>query len=748
LTHTVIAMRTSTRFTSRSCFSYLPLLLLLCLMLVATARTSAQQRPLAPEQTDDVMRISTDLIQTDVMVFDRQGKFVDGLKPEQFELRVDGKPQAISFFERITAGRGEEDALLAAARGGTRVSTTQPDVAAKPLDRGRIIFFYLDDLHMAPDSVTRTRDSLTNFVEREMGQNDQVALITATGQLGILQQITSEKTVLLTAIKRLSYRSYDLRDSGRTPMTEFQALSIVRNNRSVIDYFVEQLAKEMGQPLQRRTARSTQPIKSAGGSTSNESRLEQMVIARARTMLEQANLVANNTLSTLEKLIRAAAPIPGRKLLFFISDGFFINEQTSQTSQKLPQISDAAARSGTVIYSIEARGLTSGLIPASEKLAYDYTDRLQAVETSAVTEAQQPLHKLAVDTGGRALLDTNAIAPGLSKALSETSIYYLLAWRPQHPEQNGGKFQRIEVSVKGQSDLMVRVRSGFLSEQPASASKRDASKGKSAKQKAEDSDLLTAIQSLYPKRALPTSLSIGYTNAATELLLTASVEVDGSVLSRGAPVGEQKSNVDLVGVLIDDRGKTVSQFEQRLTIDPSRMTTEQQRHLVYSHQMRVAPGLYQMRIATRDNQTARTGSASQWIEVPDLTRGGLSLGSLFIGEVLASNGGAQQQALINVNRRFARSSRLLFQTYIYNAMRGGAAPDVALQVQVFRDDQPVVTVPLRKVTADGVADLTRIPYEDDFALDGLPIGRYVLQVTAIDRSAKASASQRISFEVE
>ena len=741
-------MRTSTPITSRSCFSYL--LLLLPLMLLAPAPALAQPRPLASEQTDDVIRISTELIQTDVMVFDRQGKFVDGLKPEQFELRVDNKPQAISFFERITAGRGEEDALLAAARGRARASTTtQPESGVKPLDRGRIIFFYLDDLHMANDSVARTREAVTRFVEQQMGQNDQVALITSTGQLGILQQLTSEKAVLLTAIKRLSYRAYDLRDTGRTPMTEYQALSVLRNNRAVIDYFVEQLAKEMGIPLQRRNARSTQPVKSAGGATSNEARLEQMVNARARTLLEQANVVSNSTLGTLEKLVRAAAPIPGRKLLFFISDGFFINELTSQTSQKLPQIADAAARSGTVIYSIEARGLGSGLIPASEKLGFDNTDRSQAVETSAVTEAQQPLHKLAVDTGGRALLDTNAIAPGLNQALSETSVYYLLAWRPEKPEQTGGKFQRLEVSVKGQPDLTVRVRSGFLSEQPASASKRDASKGKSVKQMAEDSDLVTAIQSLYPKRALPTSLSIGYTSAATGSTLITSVEVDGSVLTKDASAGDQKSNVDLVGVLLDDRGKTVSQFEQRLTIDPSRMTTEQQRHLVYSHQMSIAPGLYQVRIATRDNKTSRTGSASQWIEVPDIARGGLSLGSLFIGEVLASTGGAPQQALINVNRRFARSSRLLFQTYIYNAMRGGApAPDVALQVQVFRDDQPVVTVPLRKVLADGVADLARIPYEDDFALDGLPVGRYVLQVTAIDRAAKASASQRIRFEVE
>jgi len=704
----------------------------------------------AQDQPDDVIRISTDLVQTDVMVFDKQGKFIDGLKPEEFELRVDGKPQPIAFFERIQAGSSDEDAQLAAARGGGRVRpASQPGGAvARPLDRGRIIFFFLDDLHMAADSMMRTRDSLTQFVENNMGQNDQVALITASGQLGILQQLTGEKTILRMAIKRLYPRPYDVTDSGRTPMSEHQALLVTRNDRGVIDYFVEQLAKELNMPIPGRAMRTTQPVKIAGP-VSNQSRLEQLVVARARTVLAQASIASQSTLASLVNLIRSAGPIPGRKLLFFVSDGFFINEQTSESTQKLPQIADAAARSGLVIYSMEARGLVSGLTPASEKMAFDPTARVHVVNTAAVTEAQQPLHKLAVDTGGRALLDTNALAPGLAQALNETSAYYLLAWRPENPGQNDGKFHRIEANIKGRDDLIVRVRTGFVSD--TASSKRDSSKPKSAKQKAQDSDLLTAIQSLYPRRALPTALSVGYTNTtAAGLMLTASVQVDGSALVLNAPEGAPKSNVDVVGVLINDQGKTVSEFEQRLTLDPSKMTTAQQQRLVYSHQMRIEPGLYQVRVAARDNKSARTGSNAQWIEIPDITRGQFSLGSIFVGELLVNpgSGSAPQQALINVNRRFSRSSRLLFQTYVYNAARGSSSPDVALQVQVFRDDQPVITAPLRKVPTDGIADLKRLSYEDDFALDRLPAGRYVMQVTAIDRVAKASASQRLNFEIE
>src|SRR2546421_6204408 len=90
---------------------------LLCTLLSHT--TLAQQKSPPPaNQSEEVVRTRTELVQTDLMVFDKQGKFYDGLKPEQFELRVDKKPRTILFFERIMSGSTNEEAQLAAARGG------------------------------------------------------------------------------------------------------------------------------------------------------------------------------------------------------------------------------------------------------------------------------------------------------------------------------------------------------------------------------------------------------------------------------------------------------------------------------------------------------------------------------------------------------------------------------------------------------------------------------------------------------
>jgi hypothetical protein len=75
-------------------------------------------------------------------------------------------------------------------------------------------------------------------------------------------------------------------------------------------------------------------------------------------------------------------------------------------------------------------------------------------------------------------------------------------------------------------------------------------------------------------------------------------------------------------------------------------------------------------------------------------------------------------------------------------------PDIAVQVQILHDNQPVITTSQRKVATEGVPDLTRLAYAAEVSLEHLPPGRYVLQVTAIDRVSKTSAKQQMRFQIQ
>jgi hypothetical protein len=162
-----------------------------------------------------------------------------------------------------------------------------------------------------------------------------------------------------------------------------------------------------------------------------------------------------------------------------------------------------------------------------------------------------------------------------------------------------------------------------------------------------------------------------------------------------------------------------------------------------------------VRVAARDEKSGKVGSAYQWIEIPDLTNKKLAVSSLLLGERTAatmtnvSSPGGISPIALSASHRFRRESTLRFLIFTYNVVLSAAdqKPDVAVQVQVIRDNQPVITTALRKVNIEGVADLERLPYAAEIPLSDMLPGRYLLQVTAIDRVSKQSASRQTHFDV-
>jgi VWFA-related protein len=735
--------------------SRLHIVSLLCLVaLFSTAHAQQQDQPQKqPQQpTDDVIRINTELVQTDVTVLDKQGRFVDNLRPEQFELLVDGKPQPITFFERVKAGNTSEEMQLAAARG---VTTGRTEIV-RPLDRGRIIFFFIDDMHMAPDSLVRVRKTLLRFVEAEMGQNDQVAITSANGQVGFLQQLTDNKMVLRAAINRLKSSSQATDDREQPAMPEPMAQAIeVYNDADVLKMYMEPLLT-LG--IQFQPA-------------------ETIVRNRARRILNEAYNLSRITLATVENLTRTSGELPGRKLIFFISDGFTLNPNISDMQDRIRNITNTAAKNGVVIYSLDGRGLVAGgFSDATNNLMGgnnsqgEMTGVIARYMTKSLTATQEPLRMIAANTGGKAFVNSNSLNIGFAKAITDTSFYYLVAWRPETGTPQKDKFRQIEVRIKGRPDLNVQVRRGYYDLAPTTTAVAKTEKviekpapaksGAKAKTAAE-LELREAIGSPYPSNALPTQLGLVYMDTADKgVVMTASIQIARQFMTFNHSEDKQTAIVDLTGVVLNDNGKPVASFRDRLDIAVyfPKYVGPPRRDLVYNFQSPLKPGLYQVRVATRDSKSGRTGSALQWIEIPDLTARKLSLSSLLLGETTKDaellKGGAPNavaESLLTVDHRLPRSSKLRFMTYIYNAARGAngtAPPDITLQIQILRNDQPVVTAASRKIEPGNALDPARLPYAAEVPLEALLPGRYVLQITAIDRISKTTASQRASFEVE
>ena len=720
---------------------------LLCLASVARA-----------QEKEDVVRVETELVQTDVSVFDKSGKFVGGLGREQFELKVDGHPVPVAFFERVAGGPPKSGA---ADEGAAAKNVTK---GAGGAGRGRLVVFFIDDLHLSLDSLGRTRSALAHFLDEEMAPGDTAAFVTASGQLGFLQQFTDNKVVLRAALARLRPIPDAVRDTDHPPMSAHIAVRIANGDRDAAGFYVDEIIKGL-------------VTKKGGGRGMNSNAVFEMVKGRATNIAKGMESVTAASLGSLEQLVRVAGQIEGRKLIFFISDGFYLDgkNMASGANHRLQLVTDVAARTGSVVYSIDARGLFSPLPDATGEKAHDPTGRLDRASIGEAALSQDGLSALAGDTGGQFLKNTNYFDRWVSRVLDETSNYYRIAWRPEADEQKQGRFRRVEVGVVGRPDLTVRLHRGYLTAAARAAEEAKAAKTsgapkvdeKAARVSGVEGELRAALSAPTGRKDLPTVLSTSFVDVpGSGAVLTSSVEVAAGALDYGVD-GRQPAAVDVVGVVFNEQGKQVSTFKTRLNVAPAAQSTQSaqsaplapsaqsassgtaQPGVIYNHRAPVTPGLYQVRAAARDSRGGQVGSAAQWIEIPDLSKKRLSLSSIHLGgrEVAGGEGKGAPQIQFSVDRRFPRSSRLSFLAFVYNAS-GGAGADLAVTVRVLRDNRAVVSAPARKLAPEPGGDAARVPVTGAVSLGQLPAGRYELEIAVTDNAARTNAAERVWFEVE
>lgn len=753
------------------------LALVFCFLPASVALAQGQVNPTPRPTTQDieVVRVSTDLVQTDVMVFDKNGQFVDGLQRDQFELRVDGKPQPLSLFDRVVSG-SQKEAELDSRKTSAMGSTPSGSNAER---RGRTLIFFIDDLHLSAASVLRTHQAILAFIEKEMNAGDQVAIASASGQIGFLQQFTDNKAVLRAAIGRLNHRPYTITDSGATmTMTEYTALRVDQGDRDAIEYYATQLLKEtnvkipgaggLGPPRGGPVGQAPREGLSFGMTRESA---ERMIKERANVMLKQAGAVTNNTLLGLESLMRSSAQLPGRKLVFLFSDGFFLNDRNTGFGDKLKQITDAALRTGAVIYTLDARGLVSMTDVSNNRP--DPEGHLSRSNIGELAASQDPLFALAEDTGGRALLNSDELKGAVTRALKETSNYYLLAWRPSDEEQKTKTYKRIEVSVVGHPELVVKLPKGYMQSQAdAEMARLDANgnhaasltrpssppaKDGPAAANSVDAELRKTLAAPVVRHALPTMVSVTFLDTPNNgPIITASVQAATAGLDYGAD-NKEAAAIDLAGVVLNDQGKTAATFKTRLNVTHLDSQQQSDAGVIYTYKTPLAPGLYQVRAVARDQKSGKVGSASQWIEIPDLSNHQLTLSSLLLGAQVvdrkADTAASEPQVLFSVDRRFKKSSQLGFWIFTYNATRGSnpaSTPELTAEIEVLNNanGQAVMKSPVRKLDLTGMSDLQRIPFGSQFSLASLPAGRYELNVKITDQIARSSASQRLSFQVE
>jgi VWFA-related protein len=584
--------------------------LLGCLLLFP-AIVFSQTKPEPSIDTQDVIKFDTSLVQTDITVLDKNGRFVVGLKPEQFQLKINNIPREISFFETITSGASTTKREELKSAQPNSVESVNP---AKSDAQRRAIIFFVDDLHLAPDSLARTRDSLLDFIDRRIGENDLVAITSPSGQIGFLQQFTADKEALRSAVARLNYRANTKFDMEKPPMSEYIALKIREGDPQIMSYYIQEMLKQNC----FHVSGSKEPM-----CTVSPIAAKQLVRQRAQEMVIQSAPATDDTLRFLESLMRTAAQVPGRKLVFMISDGFYLNDRKSGALDRIKKVTDAAGRAGVVIYTLDARGIVSDSIGVTNDKPMEAGGLLTGATLGEISASQDGLNALAGDTGGQAFRNTNLpMHKWVERVMDETSHYYLLAWKPDDEEQKRGKFKHIEVSIVGRPDLKVRVRSSYFKSAAAPLLTTNKKPDKDPA-KAREGDMRVVIDAPVMQREIATELDLRFVQMpGIGTSVTATISIDDAALTFDLVDGKLAADVDVGGIFYDDKGKPINSFVGRLRIFPRSSTAStkatQPKRSIYRFSALVPGGLYQVRVGIRDLKSSRLGSAMDWIKVPKI----------------------------------------------------------------------------------------------------------------------------------
>jgi hypothetical protein len=209
----------------------------------------------------------------------------------------------------------------------------------------------------------------------------------------------------------------------------------------------------------------------------------------------------------------------------------------------------------------------------------------------------------------------------------------------------------------------------------------------------------------------------------------------------------------VTGVVYDDAGRPLDLEPRRVALRLDDAEHEQARKagLKYHETLPLLPGTYEVRLAALDEGAGRLGTASRWIEVPDLERGTLTLSGLFLFRPAAEAPGARSASPlrdVQALPRFARGGNLFYQLQVLNPQRDTAGEThLTIQARVLERGE------LRASSAEtplALEQMGPVPqaYTGRIGLQPLRPGDYELQVAVTDHLVRTTALRRVGFTVE
>ncbi|HEX4441731.1 MAG TPA: VWA domain-containing protein [Thermoanaerobaculia bacterium] len=525
------------------------------------------------------------LVEVPVRVADRDGKPIRGLSAGDFTLQADGRPQEIVGFDAIDLAE----------------STLEP--GAFPSAARRRFLFLFDLSFSRPRSIVGARRAAADFVTRRLGAEDLAAVATFSveGGFRLLVTFSSDRAQLARAIETLGV---DSRHEPADPLAfgfEPKALARTAMERGAEASRTENSAKAMVDALETMTSmQRTQSDEYSRG--------------RVRAMI-----------ASFGELAHALDSVEGRKDVVLLSEGFqsrllvgatdtteeqnfVVNGQIWKVdgdrrfgSEPLRnEISDMTSlfrRSDCVIHSVDVAGLRLDL-----EVETDVRDQR---EPHLPGGDRDSLFEFAEETGGEYFRNSNDLSAALEKLLVDTSVVYVLAFKPERPAQEG-RFHEIKVRV-GAKGARVTARPGYFD--------RSVFRRRTALERSLAA--ADAIATERPVRQIPIRmLAVPFAVAGGPASVPVQIEIPGAELLDG--VEGDKTGLEVYVYAHGPENRLGDFLTQSVGLDVARSGDALRRGGIrFSGSLRLAPGAWRLRAFVRNSDTGRAGLVAATLRVPD-----------------------------------------------------------------------------------------------------------------------------------
>src|ERR1700683_3027740 len=527
------------------------------LMLVLLSAASPSQQP----DSDYVFRTGSELVLVNVTVRDKNGKFVQGLKPENFTILEDNKPQKVISFdvENVDAVPPSDVAQakpLAGSPSAALSPTAAPDgasqLAAQFKDR-RLIVLFFDLSAMEPDEIDHAVTSAEHYVDAQMAPADLVSIVSLGSSLLVNQDFTADRALLKKQLEQFSSGSGQGFEEGTTGTTEG--------------------TPDTGQPF---TADDT----------------------------EYNIFNTDRRLEALRSVAEKLSHVQQKKSLIYFSSG--MDRTGIENQSELRAAVNAAVRSNLAIYTMDMRGLQA-LVAGEEAQnaslrgvsAYSGQATLNALNSNFTT--QETLVTLASDTGGRAFLDSNDFSKIFQGVQQDTSTYYLLGYHSTNPARDG-RYRRIAVKLNDKSNLpgaKIDFRRGYYA--PADF-KHSTSDDK-------ERQLEEELASELPSTDLPLYLGVAYFRLeGNKFFVPMSLVVPGSQIPFVRSSDRDKATLDVIGMVLDSGRHPLNRIRDTVKLAVNTSADVQKKNGQDDPGLSLLSGKYHLKFVVRENQTGRMGS--------------------------------------------------------------------------------------------------------------------------------------------